>query len=99
MTNITNAIVKLLQDTGNLPALLLIAAVLGLAAVIIVLWKKISDLSKENSDLHVRHEEVLREMMERADDYAEEKTALLREVNNVITALVSIAPNIGGRNP
>lgn len=75
---------KLLMDSGNVPAVLLIAGVMALSAVIIILWRANSELHEKVVDLH-------RELVDKTEEYAEKAMGQSREITQAITALMTVA--------
>ena len=76
---------------GSLAMMVLLLVVMACGGVIAILWKSYNDIQKKNDDLHVRNQDLLREMIDLQKDYNDEKTKLVEEINKTITMILSTA--------
>jgi hypothetical protein len=65
-----------------------------LCCVVVALWKFVQKLNAKNDDLHKENQDLLREMLEHAEQYGTEKTRLMEEMNKTLALIFTAAPQL-----
>ena len=88
------ALVKSAGQSNEFTTLVMMSFIAVLCCVVVALWKFVQKLNAKNDDLHKENQDLLREMLEHAEQYGTEKTRLMEEMNKTLALIFTAAPQL-----